>query len=321
MDQTILEKLKNGEDPFRRKDYGPVMEFVPEQLDEEGQQIQMPLLRFPALEALTDEKGEKLVQHMFTTRLGGVSTGICESMNLHRFMGDDKAHVRENYRRVSKYMGAPLTRFVISYQVHSPNVFVATEESAGNGMTREWEYRDVDGAVTNVRGMPLGIFLADCVPVYFVDPVKKAIGLSHSGWKGTVGRISRATIDRMRENYGTDPADLVVGIGPSICQDCYEVSPDVAEVFRKEFAGHEDEIMYKGRLGPVMVDGKETGELEQKWQLSLWEAIRVTLLEEGVRAERISTTDICTNCNPDLLFSHRFTKGRRGLLGAFLMLR
>lgn len=260
----------------------------------------LPLLQFPNLAAAEG------IRHAFTTREGGVSKEHLATLNLSFSRGDDEANVRENFRRVAEYFGVPESRFVFSDQQHAAHVRVVTEADAGCGLTRPRDYTCVDGLVTDVPLLVLSIFTADCVPVYFYDPVRRAIGLSHSGWKGTAGRIGAETARLMAERYGTDPADLLCAIGPSICQDCYEVSEDVADIFSAEFAGHEEEILISKGGG--------------KYELDLWAANRIVLTDAGVRAEHISTTDICTCCNPGLLFSHRATHGKRGNLGAFLML-
>ena len=183
---------------------------------------------------------------------------------------------------------------------------VITEEYAGKGVTRPLDYSDVDGLVTNMPKLLLSVFSADCVPVIFYDPVKKCIGACHSGWRGTAARISKKIIETMTENYGTSPSDVICAIGPSICADCYEISEDVADVFKHEFPAHTDEILLDKHNG--------------HFQLDLWKTVDITLEEAGVKNERIHTTDICTCENPDLLFSHRASHGRRGVQGAFIML-
>ncbi|ETP73974.1 putative protein, YfiH family [Lachnospiraceae bacterium JC7] len=263
-------------------------------------------LQFPAIE------NTGIAAHAFSTRIGGVSKGIWSSMNLSFTSGDDPKDAYENFHRYAVLFGASDDRLVLSHQTHTVNVRVVTEEDAGKGLTKERDYTDVDGLITNVQGLVLTVFAADCVPLLFVDPVHKAIGASHSGWRGTVNRIGKVTIEKMKENYGTDPKDLICAIGPSICRNCYEISEDVAEEFKKAFQGHESEILTD--------DGSnEAG--EHKFHLDLWKANRIVMEEAGVKAENISMTDICTNCNPDLLFSHRFTKGKRGNNGAFIMLK
>lgn len=124
---------------------------------------------------------------------------------------------------------------VTSDQTHTTNVRVVTEEDRGNGITKPRPYTDVDGMITNVPGLVLATFYADCVPLFFIDPVHRAVGLSHSGWRGTVGKIGKVTVEKMTEEFQTDPSELYAAIGPSICQDCYEVSEDVIDQFREAF--------------------------------------------------------------------------------------
>lgn len=259
-------------------------------------------LTYPALE----ETG--VVRHGFSTRLGGVSQGIYASMNLSFSRGDEREAVLENYRRIAEAIGFDWENIVTSDQTHTTNVRVVTESDRGCGLTKPRPYRDVDGMITDVPGLVLATFYADCVPLYLVDPVKKAIGLSHSGWKGTAGKIGLATVQAMQREYGTDPKDLVAAVGPSICQECYEVGGDVIGEFEKAFPKEQwDRLFYHKPNG--------------KYQLDLWEANRQIFLEAGVAAERIILPGICTCCNPQFLFSHRASKGKRGNLGAFLTLR
>lgn len=264
-------------------------------------EIELPLLHDPKL----DETG--IVKHCFTTRLGGASEGMFSSLNLSFTRGDDADCVKENFRRVAEAMEIEETRIVCSDQTHTTNVRIVTEEDAGKGLESLKDYTDVDGMVTNVPGLTLAAFFADCVPLYFVDPVHRAIGLSHSGWRGTVGRMGAHTLQVMKETFHTEPADVICAVGPSICQTCYEVSEDVAEQFAAEFPNHEDEILINKGNG--------------KYLLDLWKANEIVLLEAQVRPEHLSVTDICTCCNQKLLFSHRASHGRRGNLGAFLCLK
>lgn len=262
----------------------------------------VPYLAFPALE----ETG--LVRHAFSTRLGGVSEGKYATMNFTFTRGDDPNHVRENYRRMAAALGVDPDRMVLSWQTHTTNVRVVTETDAGKGIGKDRDYEDVDGLVTNVPGITLVTFYADCVPLYLVDPVNRAIGLSHSGWRGTVNRMGRVTVEAMGRAYGTKPEDLIACIGPSICQDCFEVGGEVVEEFHKAFAScYWTELSYKKGSG--------------KHQLNLWRANQIVFEEAGVRPENIYTTDICTHCNPELLFSHRTMGNERGNLAAFLCLK
>ena len=259
-------------------------------------------LSYPAFEKFPD------IVQAFSTRLGGVSQGIYSSMNLSFTRGDDDAAVHENYRRFAAAVGFEAEDIVTSDQTHTANVRVITEEDRGNGITKPRQYTDVDGMITNVPGLVLATFYADCVPLYFVDPVHHAIGLSHSGWRGTVAKIGAVTVERMREEYGSDPGDIYSAIGPSICQDCYEVSEDVIQEFRTAFGRKDWDVLFYR---------KENG----KYQLNLWEANRIIMQEAGIREEHISMPGICTCCNPEFLFSHRASYGKRGNLGAFLGIR
>lgn len=244
--------------------------------------------------------------HGFSTRRGGVSKGIYASMNLSFTRGDKEEDVRENYRRIAEAIGFSVDSIVCADQTHTTRVRVVTEEDRGKGVTRPKDYQEIDGLVTNVPGVTLATFYADCVPLFFIDPVNRAAGLSHSGWRGTVGRMGARTLEVMEKQYGTNPESVYAAIGPSICQKCYEVSGDVAEQFLAEFAPYREDktLIYK----------KENG----KYQLNLWGANELVLTEAGIRPQNLSFPDLCTCCNPELLFSHRASKGKRGNLCAFL---
>ncbi len=261
----------------------------------------LPLLHYPLLEET------KIVEHCFTTRLGGVSEGVCSTLNLSFSRGDDPSAVMENYRRVAETFGKTVEDFVCTDQTHTTNVLQVGKTEKGYGVTRKKQYTDVDGLITDEPGVILSTFYADCVPLYFVDPVHKAIGLSHSGWRGTVGRMGQKTLEAMEKAYGTKPEEVVAAIGPSICQDCYEISEDVAKHFYKEFQGHGEEILIDKRNG--------------KYQLDLWKTNEIVLLEAGILPEHLAVTNICTCCNAEVLFSHRASQGKRGNLAAFLMLK
>ncbi len=269
---------------------------------EEKQVGEVLYLSYPMLE------NTGLIKHGFSTRVGGVSEGIFSSMNLSFSRGDREGAVRENFRRMAEAIGVEVESLVFATQTHTTNVRQVTEADKGKGILCPVDYEDVDGLITNEKGICLTTFYADCVPLFFVDPVHKAIGLSHSGWRGTVSKMGQETLRSMKTAYGTEAEDVIVAIGPSICQDCYEVSEDVIDRFREAFAKENwDSIFYR----------KENG----KYQLDLWKANEVVLLEAGVKKEHLAVTNVCTNCNPEVLFSHRATKGERGSLAAFLALK
>lgn len=264
-------------------------------------------MSFPALEKTG------IVRHLFTTREGGVSTGDQSSLNLNYNQGNEPEAVDENYRRVAAALGVTTDCIVCSQQTHTTNVERVGINQAGRGVTRPLDVTDIDGMVTDEPNIVLATFYADCVPLYSVDPVKRCIGLSHSGWKGTIGRIGLKTIEKMTEEFGSNPEDIIAAIGPSICQECYEVSEEVALQFLNEFSksrycSNKDVLAYKN-------DKKLP---ENKYQLNLWEANRIVLLEAGVKEENIHSSMLCTCCNSKMLFSHRASNGKRGNLGAFL---
>lgn len=248
------------------------------------------------------------VNHCFSTRVGGVSKGVCSTMNLSFSRGDNVEDVKENFRRMAGVLDINVEDFVFSSQTHTTNVRVVTEKDKGKGIIRPIDYDDVDGLITNIPGLCLATFYADCVPLFLVDPVHKAIGLSHSGWRGTVGKIGKVTVEKMTEEYGTDPKDVYAAIGPSICQDCYEVSEDVIIQFRGNFdQKYWKELFYEKQ--------------NKKYQLNLWKANEIVFKEAGITKDHIATTNVCTCCNSEILFSHRASKGKRGNLAAFLTIK
>ena len=175
---------------------------------------ELVLLKYPLLE----QTG--IVGHCFSTRYGGVSEGFLGSMNLSFSRGDKKENVEENFRRITSVLGKSTKDLVFTDQTHTTNVRKVTAEDAGCGIVKDRGYTDIDGLITDEPGLVLATFYADCVPLYFVDPVHRAIGLSHSGWRGTAGRMGAVTLAAMEREYGTKPQDVICAIGPSICQEC-----------------------------------------------------------------------------------------------------
>ena len=246
----------------------------------------------------------KWLKNGFSTRLGGGSEGVLSTMNLGFGRNDLPENVVKNHEIIANAIGFNPENIVASKQTHTTNVKIVSKKDCGKGIYRERDYDDVDGMITNEKGIVLATYFADCVPLYMVDTKNKAIGLSHSGWRGTVGKIGKVTLDLMKETYGTNPKDVIVCIGPSICRDCYEVSEDVATEFEAAFKGREKDILINKGNG--------------KYQLDLWECNYIIFKECGVYEENIHMPDICTCHNMEMMFSHRATQGRRGNLAAFL---
>ena len=256
-------------------------------------------LTFPLLERTG------IVKHLFTTRLGGVSRGECATMNFSVDRDENRENVLENYRRIAGVLDCRVEDMVASHQTHTTNIRRMTSADKGKGILRPRDYADVDGMVTDEPGLVLNTFYADCVPLYFVDPVHRDVGLAHSGWRGTAGRMGARMVEAMGERFGSRPEEIYAAVGPSICRDCYEVSGDVAEQF----------IRMLGEA--VAITGREPG----KYQLDLWLANELILRQAGLLPTHIAVTDICTCHNSGYLFSHRASGGRRGSLAAFLALK
>ena len=223
--------------------------------------------------------------------------------------------MKKNLAIAGLALGVDSKDMVYAAQTHTVNVLHATSAHRGMGITRQRDFSDIDGLVTDEPGLCLVTGHADCIPLYFYDPLKKAIGLAHSGWRGTAGNIAGEVIRKMSEDFGTDPKDLIAFVGPGICRDHYEVGEDVA----KEFEGRYSELKLKHILKKLPVTAEGNG--EQKYLLNLHMANYYNMVSAGMESLNAYITDICTYCNPGLLFSHRYTKGQRGGMCAFLMLK
>ena len=211
------------------------------------------------------------LKNAVSTRLGGVSKDYLASMNLGFNRGDLDENVIRNHEIFANVIGVNPKNIVTGNQTHTTNVKVVTKDDCGKGIYRDRNYTDIDGLITNEKGIVLATYYADCVPLLIVDTKNKAIGLSHSGWRGTVGKIGKVTIEKMGELYGTKPEDIVACIGPSICQKCYEISEEVAVQFKEAFPDNIKEILIDKGNG--------------KYQLDLWNAIELIFKEAGVLPE------------------------------------
>ena len=245
------------------------------------------------------------IHHAFSTRLGGVSVGSKESMNLS-FEHDDFDKVTENYHRFCDAAGFDFSSLVASSQDHHTFVRVCTSNEKGIGIYREKDIESVDALVTNEKGVTLVTYYADCTPIFFIDTKNKCIGLAHSGWRGTVAKIAEKVVCTMRENYNTDPKDLVCAIGPAISKCCYEVDKACADHFYALGLDDSRFVFSKGNT---------------KYMVDMLECNRQILVSCGVKNENIIISDLCTKCNSDLLWSHRATNGDRGTMSAFLVLK
>lgn len=250
----------------------------------------------------------------FTTRRGGVSEAPFAQLNCGLHVHDDTNRVIANRRLVAEQTGIPFAAWVYGEQVHGRSVAVVTSADRGRGtLSREDALADTDAFVTDERGLCLAAMYADCVPLYFVDPVRKAIGLAHAGWKGTMLRIAEATVQAMADTYGSLPGDLFAAVGPSIGFCCYEVDDAVMEKmmpliesFDAAAPSSGDESAAYAATGPG------------KYRLNLQECNRQIMIKAGILPQRIELSKWCTGCNADVFFSHRKENGRTGRMIAWI---
>ncbi len=252
---------------------------------------------FPLLDAAP------FLRHGFSARLGGVSEGIYRSMNLSFTRGDAPEAVRENFRRFASAVGVRDEDIVISAQTHTTRVLRVGAADRGRGVTRDRGYTDVDGLITDEPGVVLCTQYADCVPLFFVDPVHRAVGTSHSGWKGTAAGMGAETVRRMTEEFGSRPEELLAAVGPSIGPCCFEVDAPVYGVFAAL---------------PFTDASCFTEDGGGKYHVDLWEINRRILLAAGLRPEHIAVASVCTRCHPEELWSHRASGGQRGSLAGLI---
>lgn len=240
--------------------------------------------------------------HCFTTRWGGVSTGLLDSLNLGENRGDSEENVRENYRRVFGALGLPEQKPCFTKQVHENVVRIVTEADRRE-LFSPFLY-EADGIVTNVKNLPLFCFTADCVPVLLCDPDAGVAGAIHCGWRSTAKDILGVAVSKMTE-IGATAENIRAAIGPGIEMCCYETGTDVPEAIEKLLGGDCEDVFFAvGDTGKFMVDLKE--------------ADRRRLLQLGLKSENISVSDECTSCNSDKYWSHRKTKGERGSQAAVI---
>lgn len=246
-----------------------------------------------------------LVKHGFSTRLGGVSSIPYNSLNLGIKKNDKMINIYNNFKLMSKALEIPMENMVLSDQIHGDKILMVDKTHREKNIFSKNKIAGIDGLVTKEKEIALVTIYADCVPLYFLDTVHKAIGLSHAGWKGTVKKIGQKTLLKMMECFSTNPEDCLVAIGPSIGSCCFEVGDEVIEQINLNFSNSKQYYTFKDN-GKYMVD--------------LWKLNQNQLTSMGVPLKNITSSNICTKCNKDIFFSHRGDKGNTGSLAAFLQL-
>lgn len=250
------------------------------------------------------------LQHGFSTRKGGVSKEHLASLNLSFSVEDAKENVLENFRRIGERFGKTPEDFVLSKQSHETKVLKVGTKDRGKGITKDRDYEGIDALITDEKGIILSCFSADCVPILFYDPIHKTVGACHSGWRGTKGKILQNVVEEMRKHFSSNPAEILIAIGPSICKEQYVVSEDLALSFLEDYPD-----LGEDTASPIQRISKD------KFQLDLWDLNRRIALNCGIKEEHISISGYCTMENPELFFSHRYSQGKRGLQGAFICLQ
>lgn len=239
------------------------------------------------------EKHDSVVRHAYSDRTGGVSGGHFESLNLGFDIGDSEENVKENYRRFCGKAGISSERLFSSKQVHGDKIFVITGETDFSSPLGEY-----DAFITAAKQRPLLVRFADCQGALILDPVKRVIAAVHCGWRGSTLNILGKTVLKMIENFDCDPADLIVGISPSLGPCCAEFTDPSKELpeFMQQY-------------------------VNEKNCVDLWQCSLNQLKEAGVLVENIEVEKICTACNKDLFFSHRRDKGNTGRMAAIIALK
>lgn len=232
----------------------------------------------------------KLATAAFSTRVGGVSQHPYNTLNLAYHVRDVPDAVAENRRRFCGILGVDVGSLVIAQQVHGNKIAVVDESHAGRGAYRhEDALEGMDGMVTRSASVTLAVLTADCVPVLVVDPINRAVGIAHAGWRGALLMIATKIVMKMREVFGTEARNCVAALGPSISLCCYTVGEEVISQFQNTF-------------------GLKAGIVKDR--LDLQQAVKAQLIDAGVNS--IFVEEACTACNRDLFFSHRAEGGRTG---------
>lgn len=234
-----------------------------------------------------------------------VSSGV-KSIGFQEDAGDGQ--IRQNRLLLAQAVGFDPECWVTGHQVHSDRITVVTRKEAGRGgLDKMSRLPDTDGLVTDEQGICLMVLSADCVPVLLYDPSQQVIAAVHAGWRGTAARIAAKAVAVMKECFGCLPERILAGIGPSIGPCCFEVNEDVARVFRELFPAERG----------IVIPGRREG----KFQVDLWEANRMELMEAGVKSANIEIAGMCSVCHPGRFFSYRREGGKAGRFGAGICLK
>lgn len=268
----------------------------------------------PVLLELEPWRGYREITAGFTGRQGGAGKPPYDSFNCAFHVGDNPEDVLSNREKLAESLGFSLDAWTCGEQTHGKHIAVVTEADRGRGsLTRASAFQSTDGLLTNVPGVLLTSFYADCVPLYFYDPVEHVAGLAHAGWKGTVAEIAGAMVSKMAEVYGSKPQHILAAIGPSIGGCCYEVDDYVMkhvlqleETLALASSGSEQDIYSKSLSD------------DSKSMLNLKELNQRIMIKAGILPTHIECTTWCTSCNTDLFFSYRKEQGITGRMTSWI---
>jgi polyphenol oxidase len=234
-----------------------------------------------------------------SSRQGGVSAKPYDTLNLALSVGDDPAAVMTNRGLLCEAIGVEVDSMTIAQLVQGTHIEVVTSSSQGlEAAERAQRFVATDGLITNVPDVPLFIFIADCAALSFFDPKRKVIGLGHAGWRGTVGGIARKMVEAMNAAFDCNPADVLVGISPSIGPCCYQVREDVVAAFQEAY--------------PEQASTFFVQQLDGSIHLDIWTALTYQLRSSGIQEKHIELTSICTACHTDVFYSNRAEGSRTG---------
>jgi YfiH family protein len=248
-----------------------------------------------------------LVEHCFSTKVGGYSSEQYQSLNLALHVNDQPSKVVQNRQLLADLLVSELSSLVAGEQVHSTNIAVVDQQNLGQGaFKKETAVPATDALITDQSGVLLSSYYADCTPLFFLAPEIPAVGLAHAGWQGTVKKIAQKTALMMDETYGAKLENLLVGIGPHIGPCCYQVDQQVVGPLADGFDNWEEMVENDG---------------ENKWRLDLAKANRIQLEEIGVKSTNIINSNLCTSCCSDLFYSYRRDKGQTGRMASLIKIK
>jgi polyphenol oxidase len=261
----------------------------------------IPFTQFENLISFQDS-----IEHFVTTRNSSFQTSASSYFTIGLNGVIDNATVLKNRKLIADQFSFTPDSYVFAVQVHKNKVAVVKDEDKGKGAFERSSYlSDIDAMITNHKGICIVTQAADCVPILFFDPVKRVIGCAHAGWKGTIAKISAEVVKTFTLEFGSNPKDLIVGIGPSIGPCCYEVGEEVVKMVNDTFSSKDGLIIENEKYSKPVFD--------------LWEANKRTLIDSGVNPKNIELAELCTKCHNRFFFSAR--AGDKGRFGAGIILK